>query len=89
MPMRTIGQLASAANVGVETVRYYERIGLIAKPPSTQAGWRRYPDSTLQALRQIRRGRQLGFRLDELIGLFGSGHTSQCASLATAAREKI
>lgn len=89
MTMRTIGQLASAANVGVETVRYYQRIGLISKPSSGHNGWRRYPDAALQALRQIRQGRQLGFRLAELAELFAGGCTSPCASLRSAARAKI
>lgn len=89
MTMRTIGQLASAANVGVETVRYYERIGLIPKPPSVHSGWRRYPDAALQVLHQIREGRQLGFRLAELAELFAGGCGSPCASLRSAARAKI
>lgn len=88
MTMRTIGQLAGAANVGVETVRYYERIGLIPKPPSVHNGWRRYPDSALQTLQRIRRGRQLGFRLAELAEMFTGGRAS-CASLQSAARAKI
>lgn len=89
MTMRTIGQLASAAKVGVETVRYYERIGLIPKPPSGHNGWRRYPDAALQSLQRIRQGRQLGFRLAELAELFAGGSTSPCASLRSAVRAKI
>ncbi|HEX5960995.1 MAG TPA: MerR family transcriptional regulator [Rhodanobacteraceae bacterium] len=87
--MRTIGQLASAARVGVETVRYYERIGLLPKPPSLHDGWRRYPDSVLQTLRQIRQGRQLGFRLAEIAELFTGGRTASCASLQAAAYAKV
>jgi DNA-binding transcriptional MerR regulator len=70
MTERTTGQLAHDAGVGIETIRYYQRIGLIAKPQRAFNGWRRYPERTLQLLHYLRQGRQLGFSLRELGDLF-------------------
>ena len=92
MQTRTIGQLAREAGVGVETVRYYERIGLIDRPERGFAGWRRYPESTLHRLQQIRQGRQFGFALREMIGLFGGlreGRASSCRALREAAQLRL
>jgi DNA-binding transcriptional MerR regulator len=76
MTERTIGQLAHDAGVGIETIRYYQRIGLIAKPHRAFNGWRRYPERTLQLLHYLRQGRQLGFSLRELGDLFGQSDIS-------------
>ncbi len=68
----TIGKLAQAAGVGVETVRYYERRGLLPQPPRPArlaSGYRRYPDAAVARLRFIRRAQQLGFTLDEIAEL--------------------
>lgn len=62
----TIGQLADRAEVGVETVRFYERRGLIEDPPRRSSGYRQYPPETLDRLRFIRRAKELGFSLDEI-----------------------
>ncbi len=61
----TIGTLAHAAGVGVETVRYYQRRHLLAIPPST-GGIRRYPAATVERIRFIKRSQNLGFSLDEI-----------------------
>ena len=66
---RTIGALAKEAGVGVETVRYYERRGLLPKPPRTEAGYRQFPPETAYRLRFIRRSQELGFSLDEITEL--------------------
>ncbi|MFB6352439.1 MAG: MerR family transcriptional regulator [Bradymonadaceae bacterium] len=63
---RTIGTLAEQAGVDVETIRYYQRINLIEKPPKPSRGWRTYPDEALQRLKFIKRAQQLGFSLDEI-----------------------
>jgi Hg(II)-responsive transcriptional regulator len=78
---RTIGALARAAGVGVETVRYYERRGLLLQPPRPRAeGYRRYPPAAAARLRFIRRAQQLGFTLDEVAELLqladGTDHAS-------------
>lgn len=61
-----IGQLARQAGVAVDTVRYYERCGLLAAPSRRPSGYRMYRDQDLERLRFIRRGKDLGFTLDEV-----------------------
>ena len=69
----TIGRAARRAGVGVETVRFYERRGLIAQPPKpATSGFRTYSDETVARIRFIRQAQELGFSLreiDELLGL--------------------
>jgi len=62
----TIGALAERAGVNVQTVRYYERRGLLAAPQRTPSGYRVYSDDTLDRLRFIRRAQELGFTLTEI-----------------------
>jgi len=66
----TIGKVARLAEIGVETVRFYEREGLINKPPRREAGYRQYPEETVHRLRFIRRAKKLGFTLKEIKELF-------------------
>ena len=61
----TIGQLARAAGVNVETIRYYQRIGLIEEPPRPAQGYRRYPRATVERIHFIKRAQELGFTLNE------------------------
>ena len=63
---RSIGQLAKAAGVNVETVRYYHRRGLIPMPPKRIGGRRHYPESALRQIAFIRRSQNLGFTLEEI-----------------------
>lgn len=63
--MRT-GELAGRAGVNTETLRYYERRGLLEVPPRTNGGYRDYPPSAVELLRFIKRAQQLGFTLDEV-----------------------
>ena len=63
----TIGKAAREAGVGVETIRFYERKGLIEQPPKPQdTGFRVYPDETVHRIRFIRRAQELGFSLREI-----------------------
>ncbi|VAV84985.1 Transcriptional regulator, MerR family [hydrothermal vent metagenome] len=62
----TIGKVARLAGVGVETVRFYEREGLIDEPPRMDSGYRQYPADTVRRLRFIRRAKELGFTLKEI-----------------------
>lgn len=62
----TIGRLAEATGVKVETIRYYERAGLIAPPARTAGNYRAYASDDLDRLRFIRRTRDLGFTLEEV-----------------------
>lgn len=61
-----IGQVAERAGVGVETLRFYERHGLVDEPPRTESGYRQYPQETVARLRFIRRAKSLGFSLHEI-----------------------
>ncbi len=66
MESMTIGIVASRAGVGVETIRFYEREGLIEEPPRRDSGYRRYPADTVDRVRFIRRAKELGFSLKEI-----------------------
>lgn len=61
----TIGQVAKVAGVGVETIRFYERQGLIERPERLESGFRRYPPGTVDRVRFVRRAKELGFTLRE------------------------
>src|SRR3546814_10168557 len=66
----TIGRAARKAGVGVETIRFYERKGLIAQPPKpARAGFRHYPEETVERIRFIRQAQELGFSLREVCEL--------------------
>lgn len=65
----TISRLAAAADVHVETVRYYQRRGLLVEPERPQGGVRRYGADDVSRLQFIRRAQAVGFRLDEIAGL--------------------
>ena len=79
----TIGKLAEATGVHLETVRYYERIGLMPLPTRTGAGYRSYEPEHVSRLNFIRRSRELGFTLDEVRGLLRlvDGHRYTCAQI--------
>jgi len=65
----TIGQLAAAANVHIETIRYYQRIKLLTVPERPVGGIRRYSNATLSRLRFIRHAKELGFSLKDINAL--------------------
>lgn len=65
MAQRTIGKLAKDAGVNVETVRYYQRRGLL-DCPTASGGFRKYSDQDVERLRSIRRAKSLGFTLEEI-----------------------
>lgn len=67
----SIGQLGAQSGVNLETVRYYERVGLMPRPPRTRGGHRVYDGTHLKRLGFIRRSRELGFSLDEIRALLG------------------
>lgn len=71
MPTKTltIGTLAKAAEVNIETIRYYQRIKLIVEPKKPLSGFRTYPTETLKRIKFIKRAQQLGFSLKEVAEL--------------------
>lgn len=87
----TIGQVAAAAEVNVQTVRYYERRGLMPRPPRTPSGYRQYGPGAVQRLRFIRRAQDLGFALDEIRELLALRvrHASACSTVEAVARRKM
>ena len=66
MERLTISRLARRGGVNLETVRYYERQGLLPKPPRTAAGYRLFPEDAARRLRFIKRAQELGFSLREI-----------------------
>ena len=87
----SIGALAQAAGVGVETVRFYERKGLLAEPPRTPSGYRQYPSDVVDRLRFIRRAQGLGFALREISELLDLrvDEVAACGPVEAQAREKL
>jgi len=61
-----IGSAAEQAGVNVQTLRYYERRGLLPRPPRRQSGYREFPDDAVRIVRFIKRAQDLGFTLDEI-----------------------
>lgn len=89
MPGLTIGKLAAAEGVGVETVRFYQRRGLLAQPERQGSGYREYSDADRWRLAFIRRARLLGFTLSEIGDLLGPAGTLSSGDVAQAAAAKI
>lgn len=86
-----IGELADATGVGVETVRFYEREGLLPEPPRTDSGYRVYDGAAIRRVRFILRAKELGFTLAETKELLELRVTepSACEEVEGVAREKI
>ncbi len=92
MDALTTGELAKRAGVGVETIRFYEREGLIQKPPRRRSGYRQYPEETIRRVQFIRRAKDLGFTLQEvaeLLSLRVAQRASTCARVRERAAAKI
>lgn len=66
MKTMTIGQVAKISGVGIETIRFYERNGLLAKPARKESGYRQFTAESVDRLNFIQRGKQLGFTLSEI-----------------------
>ena len=83
----TIGQVAKATGLPIDTIRYYEREGLIPAPQRRASGYRDYPSSTVERLRFIGRAKELGFTLaeaGELLALSAQGRQDMAAMKAAA-----
>lgn len=91
MSLMKIGEVAKQAEVGIETIRYYEREGLLAEPKRRPSGYRQYDESVVARLKFIRRAKELGFTLAgirELLGLWFDGNT-RCEHVRQRAEQKI
>ena len=84
----TIGGLAGAANVSVETVRYYERRGLLEQPVRG-SGYRQYSEADVRRLQFVRRAKELGFALAEIRELLGAADARSAGDVLLAARAKL
>ena len=87
----TVGRLAREAQVNVETVRYYERRGLMPEPDRSRSGYRRYGPGMVRRLRFIKRAQELGFSLDEISELLSLSVTpdTTCAEVRDRAETKV
>lgn len=84
----TISRVAKLAGVGVETVRYYQRRGLLAEPAKYGGAFRRYPIETVEQILFIKRAQALGFSLDEIGILMQSDTTAGCAPIHELVMQK-
>lgn len=87
----TIGQLAKEAGVKIETVRYYERRGLVPEPPRRESGYRQYPEGAIARIQFIKRAQELGFSLKEILELLSLRVDRQttCGNVKQRAEAKI
>lgn len=87
--MLTIGQLAESASVNVETIRYYQRRGLLEEPDKPLGGHRRYPLEVAERVRFIKRAQVLGFTLEEIAGLLRLDEAHACTETRDLAAHKL
>ena len=87
----TIGALAKLAKVNVETIRYYQRIGMIDQPEKPLSGYRRYDASLIKTIEFIKLVQQLGFSLDEINEIFKlhNGPSIDIKTMAENKRDKV
>ena len=87
----TIGEVAKAVHVNVETLRYYERRKLLGAPPRTEANYRQYPEETVKRVRFIKRAQELGFLLKEIAELLALrvDPATSCGDVKKRAEVKI
>ena len=87
----TIGKLAKQAEVTVETIRYYQRIGLLNEPTKSQGSYRHYPPDAIGRIRFIKRAQQAGFTLKEIAELlsFDGTHCAEVRKIAELKCQQI
>jgi len=85
----TIGKVAAAAAVNVETIRFYQRRGLLTEPPKSQGGFRYYDEAIIARVRFVKRAQALGFSLEEVVGLLALEQSSACGPTHDAAVRKL
>ena len=89
MPTMSIGRLAERAGVAIDTIRYYERNGLLRPAGRLASGYRRYGDAEFRRLRFIRRAKALGFSLDDIRKLLAISAERNVAKLRRAAVTRL
>jgi MerR family mercuric resistance operon transcriptional regulator len=85
------GDLARATGCNLETIRYYEKIGIMPDPPRSSKGYRNYDDTHVQRLKFVMRSRDLGFKLEEVRGLLGlvDDQSQTCAEVQAIAQDHL
>ncbi len=90
MKTLTTGQLAKEAGVNIETIRYYERYGLIPEPPRRESGYRDYTPKYIERIRFIKRAQALGFTLKEISELLSvADGNPACKDIRKFAEDKV
>lgn len=91
MKYLTIGQVAKQAGVNIDTIRYYERIGLLSPPQRKESGYRQYLDDAILRIRFIKHAKDLGFSLDEISELLSlrMDRAAKCGDIRKRAHRKI
>ncbi|HAT1844393.1 heavy metal-responsive transcriptional regulator [Legionella pneumophila] len=91
MPSLTIGQVAKQAHVSLDTIRLYERYGLIKEPQRAPNGYRQYPEEVIDCLKFITRTKNMGFTLKEIKGLLAIHQTSKstCGDVKQRTQDKL
>ncbi len=91
MESLTTGQLAKRAGVNIETIRYYERRGIIPEPRRKASGYRLYPSNTVTRVRFIKHAKELGFSLKEINELLTLrlDENTPCSEVKSRAEDKI
>jgi DNA-binding transcriptional MerR regulator len=91
MTAMKIGEVAKRSGTGIETIRFYEREGLLLQPARRPSGYRQYDDSTIERLEYIRRAKELGFTLAEIRELLDLSFASQgcCEHIRQRAEGKV
>ena len=85
-----IGGLAASCEVGVSTVLYYQRLGLLSEPPKPKnGGYRTYAESHVERLRQIRNAQAYGFRLNEIKTILSHHKNADCASIRSLIEKRL
>lgn len=89
--METIGKLSKRTGCNIETIRYYERIGILLKPQRSQGGTRLYSEEQIKRLVFVRRSRELGFSLEEIRTLLKlvDGKKTTCQEIKTVTEGHI
>lgn len=86
-----VGEVAKQAGVNLQTIHYYERRGLLPKPPRTESNYRAYPEDAVLRVRFIKRAQELGFTLKEIKELLSlrAAPRTRCADVRERAEAKV
>lgn len=91
MSIFLIGELAARSGLKPQTIRYYERLGILSRPVRTAAGYRRYDERALEELELVKAARSLGFSLNEIKGILGvvRAGPARCSPVLEVARRRL